>query len=149
MGVMHRNTFINSPELLSSTLQFKSRATLLTAGQISGTEGYTAATAGGWLAGTNAARMVLGLEPLVMPINTMMGSLFNFITSADPKHFQPMAPNFGILPELPTKVRSKPDRNGQYRDRSFSDLETWATQNQIKLQKTYNTESTPEAMAIA
>ena len=81
-----------------------------------------------------------------MPINTMMGSLFDFITSAEPKHFQPMAPNFGILPELPTKVRSKPDRNGQYRDRSFSDLETWATQHHIKLQKTYNTESTPEAM---
>ena len=146
MGVMHRNTFINSPELLSPTLQFKYRPTLFTAGQISGTEGYTAATAGGWLAGTNAARMVLGLEPLVMPINTMMGSLFDFITSAEPKHFQPMAPNFGILPELPTKVRSKPDRNGQYRDRSFSDLETWAAQHHIKLQKTYNTESTPEAM---
>ena len=60
MGVMHRNTFINSPELLHTTLQFKSRASLLAAGQLIGTEGYTAATAGGWLAGTNAARIALG-----------------------------------------------------------------------------------------
>ncbi len=136
MGVMHRNTFINSPELLSSTLQFKSRPTLLTAGQISGTEGYTAASAGGWLAGTNAARLVLGKDPIALPVTTMMGALFEFISSAEPKHFQPMPPNFGILPPLPTKVRSKAERYGQYRDRSFSDLTQWANQHQILLTQT-------------
>ena len=125
MGVMHRNTFINSPELLGANLQFKNRQTLFAAGQLIGTEGYTAATAGGWLAGTNAARLVLGLAPLALPETTMMGSLFAFISSASPKHFQPMPPNFGILPELGQKIRSKPERHGQYRDRALADLETW------------------------
>lgn len=125
MGVMHRNTFINSPELLLPTLQFKSRSTLLAAGQLSGTEGYTAACAGGWLAGTNAARVALGLSPLTLPVTTMMGALFDFISSASPKHFQPMPPNFGILPELPQKIRNKQERYGQYRDRAFTDLANW------------------------
>ena len=125
MGVMHRNTFINSPELLGANLQFKNRQTLFAAGQLIGTEGYTAATAGGWLAGTNAARLVLGLAPLALPETTMMGSLFAFISSASPKHFQPMPPNFGILPELEQKIRSKPERHGQYRDRALAALEIW------------------------
>jgi methylenetetrahydrofolate--tRNA-(uracil-5-)-methyltransferase len=122
MGVMHRNTFINSPQLLDSSLQFKARRTLLAAGQLIGTEGYTAAAAGGWLAGTNGARLVLGLEPLMLPETTMMGALFGFISSASPKHFQPMPPNFGILPELSNKIRNKRERYGIYRDRSLADL---------------------------
>jgi methylenetetrahydrofolate--tRNA-(uracil-5-)-methyltransferase len=130
MGVMHRNTFINSPELLLPTLQFKSRSTLLAAGQISGTEGYTAACAGGWLAGTNAARIALGQAPLTLPVTTMMGALFDFISSASPKHFQPMPPNFGILPELPKKIRNKQERYGQYRDRAFADLAQWSSPSQ-------------------
>jgi methylenetetrahydrofolate--tRNA-(uracil-5-)-methyltransferase len=132
MGVMHRNTFINSPELLLPTLQFKQRLTLLTAGQISGTEGYTAATAGGWLAGTNAARMVLGLEPIVLPTTTMIGALIDFISSASPKHFQPMPPNFGILPTLPQKIRNKQERYGVYRDRSFADLAQWCREQGLR-----------------
>lgn len=130
MGVMHKNTFINSPQLLSSSLQFKSRPTLLAAGQLIGTEGYTAAAAGGWLAGTNAARLVLGLETVTLPTTTMMGALFEFISSAEPKHFQPMPPNFGILPNSTTKIRNKRERYGQYADRSLQDLETWM--NQLK-----------------
>jgi methylenetetrahydrofolate--tRNA-(uracil-5-)-methyltransferase len=133
MGVMHRNTFINSPELLHRTLQFKTRPTLLAAGQLVGTEGYTAATAGGWLAGTNAARLALGLDPLELPVTTMMGALFNFISTAEPKHFQPMPPNFGILPALPSKIRNKRERYGQYRDRGLGDLSDWATQQRIGL----------------
>ena len=89
MGVMHRNTFINSPQLLNPTLQFKHRPNILAAGQLVGTEGYTAAAAGGWLAGTNAARLALGQQPVAMPKTTMMGALFNFISSASPKHFNP------------------------------------------------------------
>ncbi|NCR18344.1 MAG: FADH(2)-oxidizing methylenetetrahydrofolate--tRNA-(uracil(54)-C(5))-methyltransferase TrmFO [Microcystis aeruginosa LL13-03] len=130
MGVMHKNTFINSPQLLSSSLQFKSRPTLLAAGQLIGTEGYTAAAAGGWLAGTNAARLVLGLETVTLPTTTMMGSLFEFISSAEPKHFQPMPPNFGILPNFSQKIRNKRERYGQYADRSLQDLEAWL--NQLK-----------------
>jgi methylenetetrahydrofolate--tRNA-(uracil-5-)-methyltransferase len=125
MGVMHRNTFINSPELLYPTLQFKKRPTLLAAGQLVGTEGYTAAAAGGWLAGTNAARLALGLEPVRMPATGMMGALFAFISSAEPKHFQPMPPNFGILPALLHKIRNKQQRYEGYRDRALADLEEW------------------------
>ncbi len=126
MGVMHRNTFINAPELLHPTLQFKQRPTLLAAGQLVGTEGYTAAAAGGWLAGTNAARVALGQDPLVLPGTTMIGALFEFISSASPKHFQPMPPNFGILPALPDRIRNKQERYGVYRDRSFADLTRWS-----------------------
>jgi methylenetetrahydrofolate--tRNA-(uracil-5-)-methyltransferase len=125
MGVMHRNTFINSPQLLQPTLQFKNKNTIFAAGQLIGTEGYTAAAAGGWLAGTNAARLALGLEPVTIPGTTMMGALFEFISSAYPKHFQPMPPNFGIIPELPARIRDKRERYGKYRDRSLSDLNTF------------------------
>ncbi|MEO1093953.1 MAG: FADH(2)-oxidizing methylenetetrahydrofolate--tRNA-(uracil(54)-C(5))-methyltransferase TrmFO [Cyanobacteria bacterium J06638_28] len=131
MGVMHRNTFINSPQLLDATLQFHKRSTLLAAGQLVGTEGYTAAAAGGWLAGTNAARLALNLDLVSLPVTTMMGALFDFISSAEPKHFQPMPPNFGILPALPEKVRNKRERYGQYRDRALADLTNWAQQHQI------------------
>ena len=133
MGVMHRNTFLNSPELLHNTLQFKARPTLLAAGQLVGTEGYTAAVAGGWLAGTNAARLALGQDCLTLPVTLMLGALVDFITSAEPKHFQPMPPNFGILPPLPVKVRGKKERYGQYRDRALSDLYTWAGDHSVSL----------------
>ncbi len=133
MGVMHRNTFINSPELLNGSLQFKKRTRLLAAGQLVGTEGYTAAIAGGWLAGTNAARIALGKDPLVLPETTMLGALIGFISSAEPKHFQPMPPNFGIILPLAKKVRNKRERYGVYRDRSFSDLQSWASQNNLSL----------------
>jgi methylenetetrahydrofolate--tRNA-(uracil-5-)-methyltransferase len=122
MGVMHRNTFINSPQLLHPSLQFKNRSTLLAAGQLIGTEGYTAAAAGGWLAGTNAARVALGKTTLTLPETTMIGALLEFISSASPKHFQPMPPNFGIIPPLASKIRSKQERYGLYRDRSLTDL---------------------------
>ena len=122
-GVMHRNTFLNSPQLLLPTLQFRRRPTLLAAGQLVGTEGYACAVAGGWLAGQNAARLALGLPLITLPPETMMGSLFQFISSADPKHFQPMPANFGLLPELEgQKVRSKQERYARYRDRALAAL---------------------------
>ena len=135
MGVMHRNTFINSPELLTSGLQFRQRPTLFAAGQLVGTEGYTAACAGGWLAGTNAARSVKGLPLVSLPGTTIVGALFEFISTAEPKHFQPMPPNFGIFPALPQRIRNKRERYGQYRDRSLSSLHTWAEQNGIALRQ--------------
>jgi methylenetetrahydrofolate--tRNA-(uracil-5-)-methyltransferase len=126
LGVMHRNTFINSPQLLTAALQFRSRPMLLAAGQIIGTEGYTAAAAGGWLAGTNAARLAQSLEVLEVSPNTMMGALFQFISTAEPKYFQPMPPNFGILAELPMKIKGKPERYGAYRDRSLQQIDRLA-----------------------
>jgi methylenetetrahydrofolate--tRNA-(uracil-5-)-methyltransferase len=139
MGVMHRNTFLNSPELLHNTLQFKARSTLLAAGQLVGTEGYSAAVAGGWLAGTNAARVALGQTPLTLPVTMMLGALVDFITSAEPKHFQPMPPNFGILPPLPVKVRSKQERYGQYRDRALQDLHSWTVGQNLRPQPSLST----------
>jgi methylenetetrahydrofolate--tRNA-(uracil-5-)-methyltransferase len=130
---MHRNTFLNAPELLTPTLQFHRRPHLLAAGQLTGTEGYTAAVAGGWLAGTNAARLALGQPPLTLPPTTMMGALFQFISSATPEHFQPMPPNFGILPTLAHPLRNKRQRYGQYRDRSLADLQAWAGTQAIPL----------------
>ena len=123
-GVMHRNTFLESPQLLQPTLQFRSRATLLAAGQITGTEGYAAAVAGGWLAGTNAARLVRGLEPIDLPATTMAGALTHFVSEAPTAKFQPMPPNFGLLPDLPERIRDKRARYGAYRDRALAALES-------------------------
>ncbi|NDG75808.1 MAG: FADH(2)-oxidizing methylenetetrahydrofolate--tRNA-(uracil(54)-C(5))-methyltransferase TrmFO [Synechococcaceae bacterium WB8_1B_136] len=121
-GVMHRNTFLESPQLLDPTLQFRQRPNLLAAGQITGTEGYAAAVAGGWLAGTNAARLARGLAPISLPPTTMIGALTHFIAEAPSDRFQPMPPNFGLLPELPTRIKAKRERYGAYRDRALADL---------------------------
>ena len=127
-GVMHRNTFLESPKLLEPSLQFRSRSTLLAAGQITGTEGYAAAVAGGWLAGTNAARLANGLEPITLPNSTMAGALTHFVSEAPTKKFQPMPPNFGLLPDLPERIRDKRARYGAYRDRALRDLQTIQSQ---------------------
>ena len=122
-GVMHRNTFLESPSLLQPTLQFRNRPSLLAAGQITGTEGYAAAVAGGWLAGTNAARLARGVEPIDLPPTTMSGALIHFVSEAPTAKFQPMPPNFGLLPDLPERIRDKRARYGAYRDRALADLE--------------------------
>jgi methylenetetrahydrofolate--tRNA-(uracil-5-)-methyltransferase len=134
-GVMHRNTFLESPQLLDASLQFRSRPQLLAAGQITGTEGYAAAVAGGWLAGTNAARLAKGLEPISLPATTMIGALTHFIAEAPSKAFQPMPPNFGLLPDLPERIRDKRSRYGAYRDRALADLDPYrqVAQRQLAL----------------
>ena len=121
-GVMHRNTFLEAPELLKPTLQFRLRERLLAAGQITGTEGYAAAVAGGWLAGTNAARLALGQPTIELPSTCMIGALTHFISEAPSGKFQPMPPNFGLLPALAEKIRDKRRRYGAYRDRALADL---------------------------
>ncbi len=129
LGVMHRNTFLNSPELLEPTLQFKKRSNLLAAGQITGTEGYAAAVGGGWLAGTNAALLAMKCEPISLPLETMIGSLSHFISDlhlthklSGKKSFQPMPPNFGLMPELSNRIPNKKERYGAYRDRALEKL---------------------------
>ena len=129
LGVMHRNTFLESPKLLEPTLQFINRKTLFAAGQLTGTEGYAAAIAGGWLAGTNAALLAKGLNTISLPSSTMIGALTNFVSNSqeslrvqNKKHFQPMPANFGLLPELENRVNNKRERYKKYRDRAMSQV---------------------------
>ncbi len=133
-GVMHRNTFLESPKLLNPTLQFFKRPKLLAAGQITGTEGYAAAVAGGWLAGTNAALIALGKAPITLPETTIIGALTHFvsnanITSKTKGGFQPMPANFGLLPNLSERIRDKRKRYSAYRDRSLKDLTNFLITN--------------------
>lgn len=106
-GVMHRNTFINSPKLLKPTYQFMKRDNLFFAGQMTGVEGYVESAASGLIAGMNAARFAKGLDCLVLPQDTTLGSMAHYITTADFKHFQPMNANFGLLPPLDEKIKVK------------------------------------------
>ena len=109
-GVMHRNTYINSPKLLGPTLQMREHPNILFAGQITGVEGYVESAAMGIIAGINAARLVKG-EPLkTYPRETMIGSLIDYISSPDVTNFQPMNANFGILPKPEKKIRNKKER---------------------------------------
>ncbi|HEC23163.1 MAG TPA: FADH(2)-oxidizing methylenetetrahydrofolate--tRNA-(uracil(54)-C(5))-methyltransferase TrmFO [Chloroflexi bacterium] len=125
LGQMHRNTFLNAPRLLRPTLQYRGRDDLFFAGQITGVEGYVGNAGTGLLAGINAARLMKG-EPLwVLPPETMLGALIHYICHADPRHFQPMKANFGILPPLEPPVRNKRQRYARYSERALAALEAF------------------------
>lgn len=109
-GVMHRNSFMNSPELLKPTYQSTKREDLFFAGQMTGVEGYVESAASGLLAGINAARLAKELEPVTLPQETAMGSMAYYITHTEGKHFQPMNANYGLFPELPERIRDKKSR---------------------------------------
>ncbi len=122
LGQMHRNTYINAPQLLQPTLQFRQRDDLFFAGQICGTEGYVGSIAGGLLAGWNAARLLQDQPLIVLPPTTMSGALFHYITHANPEHFRPMKANFGILPPLEPAIRNKRKRYHAYAQRALASL---------------------------
>ncbi len=130
-GLMHRNTYINSPVLLEPTMQWRTRPDLFFAGQIVGVEGYVGNIASGLLAGINIVRLVRGQALITLPQTTMLGALAHYVTHASPKDFQPMKANFGILPPLPTKIRGKRARYKAYVSRALTDLE--ATINKMDL----------------
>ena len=109
-GVMHRNTFINSPRLLGADFSLRSDRRIFFAGQITGVEGYMESAASGILAGINAARYINGKDPFVMPGDTVMGALARYISDESVTEFQPMGANFGILPPLDERIRSKQER---------------------------------------
>jgi methylenetetrahydrofolate--tRNA-(uracil-5-)-methyltransferase len=111
LGVMHRNLYINAPVHLLPTGQARIRPNLFLAGQMTGVEGYLESTAGGWLSGVNAARLIRGENLIELPPATAMGALMRHITGADPRHFQPMNVNFGIFPQLQGKAGNKRERN--------------------------------------
>ncbi len=123
-GVMHRNTYINSPRHLLPTLQFHGRAGLFFAGQITGVEGYVESAAMGLVAGINAARVAKGLDALIPPAETAHGALCRYITNANPENFQPMNVNYGIFLPLTERVPKK-ERKRAYADRALQKLELW------------------------
>ncbi|QWU46433.1 MULTISPECIES: FADH(2)-oxidizing methylenetetrahydrofolate--tRNA-(uracil(54)-C(5))-methyltransferase TrmFO [Bacillus] len=124
-GVMHRNTFINSPNLLRPTYQYKQRDDLFFAGQMTGVEGYVESAASGLLAGINAARLVQGEEPVVLPPVTAMGSMANYITATNSKNFQPMNANFGLFTPLEKKIKNKQERNEAYATRALETIQNF------------------------
>lgn len=107
LGVMHRNTFLNSRRWLLPTLQFRPQAQIFFAGQMTGVEGYVESAASGLIAGINAARLVQGQEPIVFPPETAHGAMAHYITTGDDHGFQPMNANFGLFPPLSPPVRGK------------------------------------------
>lgn len=122
-GVMHRNTYINSPVLLNSTFQTKRIPSLFFAGQITGVEGYVESAASGLMAGINAARMLSGKETLVFPRDTAHGSLAHYITEADPAHFQPMNINYGLFPPLKERFKDKKERYRMVAKKALDSIE--------------------------
>ena len=124
-GQMHRNTYICAPEILNASLQMKNYPSLFIAGQLCGVEGYMGNIASGLLAGINAARILSGTDPVEIPREMVSGSLFHYISSADPKHFQPMKANFGILPELEVRTKSKRERAVLYSQRALESAESF------------------------
>ncbi|MFW3578026.1 methylenetetrahydrofolate--tRNA-(uracil(54)-C(5))-methyltransferase (FADH(2)-oxidizing) TrmFO [Vagococcus fluvialis] len=126
-GVMHRNTFMNSPELLNPTYQSRKRSNLLFAGQMTGVEGYIESAASGLVAGINAARLAKGKEPVIFPQTTAMGSMAHYITHTSGKNFQPMNVNFGIFPELPERIRDKKERYEAIANRALEDMKEVVT----------------------
>ncbi len=124
-GVMHRNTFLNSPILLNDDFSTKENPNLFFAGQITGVEGYMESASSGIIAGINAANRCKDLPSMNLPETTMMGCLSKYITDTSVKDFQPMGANFGILPELENRPRDKKERGQAYADRSLNDLKSY------------------------
>ncbi|RPJ01621.1 MAG: methylenetetrahydrofolate--tRNA-(uracil(54)-C(5))-methyltransferase (FADH(2)-oxidizing) TrmFO [Chloroflexi bacterium] len=127
-GMMHRNTFLNSPTHLRATLQHKERDSLFFAGQITGVEGYVGNIGTGLLAGINLANWIHHRPLWILPPTTMLGALCHYITHADPSDFQPMKANFGILPPMEARPQGKRDRMRAYAERAGRDLEAFLAQ---------------------
>jgi len=127
-GVMHRNTFLNSPALLDHTYRMKKQPNLYFAGQMTGVEGYIESTSSGYIAGVNAARQLQGLPPLIFPGNTAIGALARYISSPVSGKFQPMNVNFGIMDPLKEKIRSKKDRNRRLAENALETVKLLKTE---------------------
>ena len=121
-GVMHRNTYINSPHILEATLQVKDRPGLFFAGQITGVEGYIESAASGLVAGRNATRLLSGKAAIEFPPDTAHGALCHYITKGDCKNFQPMNINFGLLPPLGYRIKDKKQKNSLIAERALASL---------------------------
>ena len=121
-GVMHRNTFLDSPRILGGDFSMKSNPKIFFAGQITGVEGYMESAAAGIMAGINAARRIKGDETIVLPPENMIGALSRYISDGFVTNFQPMGASFGLLPQLPERIRDKKERYSRFAERSLSVL---------------------------
>jgi methylenetetrahydrofolate--tRNA-(uracil-5-)-methyltransferase len=124
-GMIHRNTYVNSPTVLRDTWQTRGREDLFFAGQMSGVEGYVESAASGLIAGRNAAALALGDAPSAPPRSTAIGALAYYASHADPKHYVPSNIAFGLIPPLDRRVKSKKDRNLAISERALRDLDAW------------------------
>lgn len=122
-GVMHRNTFINSPKVMKPTLQYIDNGKLFFAGQMTGVEGYVESASSGLIAGINMARVFNGKEPLVFPEATAHGALCHYITDVTIKNFQPMNVNFGIFPQPEYRIKNKKEKSIYYSERALKELQ--------------------------
>jgi methylenetetrahydrofolate--tRNA-(uracil-5-)-methyltransferase len=124
-GQIHRNTYINAPSLLQSTLQMKRHPRILFAGQICGVEGYVESMATGLMGGIQASTLASGREPAPLPRATAFGSLVHYITHASPGNFQPANITFDLLPALSTKLRDRQERHRRQCERALGEFESW------------------------
>jgi methylenetetrahydrofolate--tRNA-(uracil-5-)-methyltransferase len=124
-GMIHRNTYVNSPTVLRETWQTRVRDDLFFAGQMSGVEGYVESAASGLIAGRNAAALALGEQPSAPPRTTALGALAYYAANADPKHYVPSNIAFGLIPALDQRIKSKKDRNLAIAERALKDLDDW------------------------
>jgi methylenetetrahydrofolate--tRNA-(uracil-5-)-methyltransferase len=130
-GSIHRNSYVNSPGALSPHLSLRDDQCALFAGQLTGVEGYTESSATGLLAGINLARMLAGGDPVIPPPTTMLGALYRYMREADPEHFQPMNANFGLVDDLPERIRDKREKRERIATRALADLESWMNETGV------------------
>ncbi|HEU5174083.1 MAG TPA: methylenetetrahydrofolate--tRNA-(uracil(54)-C(5))-methyltransferase (FADH(2)-oxidizing) TrmFO [Gemmatimonadaceae bacterium] len=128
-GSIHRNSYINAPAALSPTLGLRDEPTTLFAGQLTGVEGYTESTATGILAAINLDRLLRGEEPVLPPPTTMLGALYRYLREADPRHFQPMNANFGLVDEITPPVKDKIERRQRLAERALEVMRAWKEQH--------------------
>jgi methylenetetrahydrofolate--tRNA-(uracil-5-)-methyltransferase len=124
-GSIHRNSYVNAPAVLSSHLSLRDDPMALLAGQMTGVEGYTESSATGLLAGINLVRLLDGAPPVIPPPTTMLGALYRYLREADPRHFQPMNANFGLLDDLPAPIRDKRRKREAFAARAMRDIAEW------------------------
>jgi methylenetetrahydrofolate--tRNA-(uracil-5-)-methyltransferase len=124
-GMIHRNTYVNAPTVLEPTFETRRRPGLFFAGQMSGVEGYVESAASGLIAGLSAAFRAQGSEPRPLPEETALGALGRYIARSDPRHYQPTNIAFGLLPELPQRVRDKAKKRLALAERALAALEAF------------------------
>lgn len=126
-GSIHRNSYINTPAVLTPHLSLRDDSMVFLAGQMTGVEGYTESTATGLVAGINLVRVMAGEPPLLPPTTTMLGGLYRYLREADARHFQPMNANFGLVDELSEPVRDKRRKRELFAERAMRDITTWSS----------------------